>query len=41
MLTYNGSTVFIYHTCTTLHKKNEYKKEKKVEEQNLQPEGLD
>ena len=22
---------FIYHTCTTLHKKNEYKKEKKVE----------
>ena len=27
---FNGSTVFfIYHTCTTLQKKNEYKKEKK------------
>ena len=28
---FNGFNGFIYHTCTTLHKKNEYKKEKKVE----------
>ena len=30
-------TVFIYHTCTTLHKKNEYKNEKRWREQDLQP----
>ena len=33
-LRFNG---FIYHTCTTLNKKNEYKKEKRWREQDLQP----
>ena len=31
---FNG---FIYHTCTTLHKKNKYKNEKRRREQDLQP----
>ena len=31
---------FLFTTCTSLHKKNEYKNEKRWRERGLQPEGV-